>query len=65
MSQRDNPSDPEIPLASDERRRRSFELEDRRWAVRDQVRDWMWLAIMIILYCAWTLFVFATEPGLR
>ena len=54
----------EMPLAEAERRR-SFELEDRRWEARQQVRDWIWLAVMIIVYCAWTLFVYLVEPGLR
>jgi hypothetical protein len=53
-----------MPLAEDERRR-SFELEDRRWEARQQVRDWIWLAVMIVAYCAWTLIVYLVEPGLR
>ena len=64
MSRKADPSEPEMPLA-EEQRRRSFELEDRRWEARQQVRDWIWLAVMIIAYCAWTLFVYLTEPGLR
>jgi hypothetical protein len=54
----------DMPLAEDERRR-SFELEDRRWDAREQLRDWIWLAVMIVAYCAWTLFAFLLEPGLR
>ena len=64
MAPNPEPSKPEMPLA-EERRRRSFELEDSRWEARQQVRDWIWLAVMIIAYCAWTLFVYLTEPGLR
>ncbi len=41
------------------------EIEDERWSASHQVRDWMWLALMIIGYCVWTLVVFALEPGLR
>ena len=58
------PEDAEMPLAEEERRR-SFELEDRRWDAREQLRDWIWLAVMIVAYCAWTLFAFFLEPGLR
>ena len=64
MSRKTKPPKQEMPLAEEERRR-SFELEDRRWEPRQQLRDWIWLAVMIVVYCAWTLFVFLTEPGLR
>ena len=64
MTRKEDPHEPEMPLA-EEQRRRSFELEDRRWEARQQVRDWIWLAVMIIAYCAWTLFVYLAEPGLR
>ena len=64
MTDQADPPDPKMPLAEEERRR-SFELEDSRWETRQQLRDWAWLAIMIIAYCAWTLFVYLTEPGLR
>jgi len=64
MSKKAKSSRREMPLAED-RRRRSFELEDRRWEVRQQVRDWIWLAVMIVAYCAWTLFLYLVQPGLR
>jgi hypothetical protein len=64
MTRKAEPPEPEMPLAEEERRR-SFELEDRRWEPRQQLRDWIWLAVMIVAYCAWTLFVYLTEPGLR
>lgn len=64
MTKKSAPPEREMPLAEDERRR-SFELEDRRWEARQQVRDWIWLAVMIVAYCAWTLFVYLVEPGLR
>ena len=64
MTRKADRSEGEMPLAEDERRR-SFELEDRRWETRQQVRDWMWLAVMIIVYTAWTLFVYLVQPGLR
>jgi hypothetical protein len=50
---------------SDEARQRSYEIEDRRWSTQHQIRDWIWLGIMILAYCAWTLFVYFLEPGLR
>jgi hypothetical protein len=64
MTKDTDPPESGMPLAEDEHRR-SFELEDRRWAARDQVRDWIWLAVMIIVFTAWTLFVYLLEPGLR
>ncbi len=42
-----------------------FAQEDERWTMRHQLRDWMWLGLMIIGFCAWTLLVFFLEPGLR
>jgi hypothetical protein len=43
----------------------TFSLEDERWAPHRQRRDWMWLGLMIVVYCAWTLIVYLLEPGLR
>lgn len=43
----------------------NFQIEDERWAARRQLRDWMWLGVMIIVFTAWTLIVYFLEPGLR
>jgi hypothetical protein len=45
--------------------RDDFRIEDERWAARRQLRDWMWLGLMIIVFSAWTLIVYFLEPGLR
>ncbi len=42
-----------------------FAEEDERWTLRHQLRDWMWLGVMIIAFCTWTLVVYFLEPGLR
>jgi hypothetical protein len=42
-----------------------FRIEDERWAAHRQLRDWMWLGVMIIVFTAWTLIVYFLEPGLR
>jgi hypothetical protein len=52
------------PIPGDESRD-DFGVEDERWAAPRQRRDWMWLALMIVIYCAWTLIVYFLEPGLR
>lgn len=50
---------------SPEEARASFEEEDRRWAARDQLVDWLFLLGMIVLYAVWTLSAYFLEPGLR
>jgi hypothetical protein len=45
--------------------RDDFRIEDERWAAHRQRSDWMWLAVMILVYSAWTLIVYLLEPGLR
>jgi hypothetical protein len=42
-----------------------FRIEDERWSARRQRADWMWLAVMILAFTAWTLIVYLLEPGLR
>ena len=50
---------------SDEDRESSFEIEDPRWARSEQIKDWLKLGLMVIIYLAWTLLVYWREPGLR
>jgi hypothetical protein len=39
--------------------------EDVRWSRRAVQRSWILLALMVVLWLAWTLTVFFIEPGLR
>ena len=50
---------------SEQHRRRSFELEDKRWSASDQRWDWIKLLIMMALMIGWMLVVYFFEPGLR
>ncbi len=46
-------------------RETSFRLEDKRWAPREQAKDWLKLLVLVILTIAWHLAVYLIEPGLR
>ncbi len=46
-------------------RETSFRMEDKRWAPREQVKDWLKLALLVLLTLAWHLAVYFIEPGLR
>lgn len=60
------PSDPQSPGRDLPAEWRSaYEEEDQRWSRRDQVRDWLWLALMLFGLAGFFLLIFATEPGLR
>lgn len=50
---------------SDEDRSRSFELEDERWQVKNQVRDWLILAVLVLITVGWNLLVYFMEAGLK
>jgi hypothetical protein len=39
--------------------------EDVRWSRRAVRRSWLLLALMVLLWLAWTLTVYLVEPGLR
>ncbi|GIV78029.1 MAG: hypothetical protein KatS3mg050_2423 [Litorilinea sp.] len=39
--------------------------EDDRWDIKNQLRDWGYLLIMILVYLAWTGIVYWFEPGIR
>ena len=41
------------------------EREDDRYSFRNQLRDWGILAIMIVIYLAWTGVIYLFEPGIR
>jgi hypothetical protein len=42
-----------------------FEREDDRWRWQNQLRDWIILGVMILIYLAWTGVVYFFEPGIR
>jgi hypothetical protein len=50
---------------SDEDREKSFQTEDARWETRKQVRDWIILVILIIVWLAFQLSFFFLVPGIR
>jgi len=50
---------------SEEARRRSFEIEDERWARDKQVKDWLKLGLMVAITLLWNLLVFFLQPGLK
>ena len=51
--------------ADDELPTTSYEREDDRWRLRNQLRDWMILLVMIAIYLVWTGVVYFFEPGIR
>jgi hypothetical protein len=50
---------------SDEEAQRSFDEEDARWSAGNQLRDWLYLLVALLLWAAWTLAIYFIEPGLR
>lgn len=42
-----------------------FGREDDRWRWQNQVRDWIILGVMILIYLVWTGVVYLFEPGIR
>jgi hypothetical protein len=57
---------PVEPLDYDEETRRaSFAIEDKRWARKEQLFDWLILGVMIVLSLSYHLIIFAVQPGLR
>lgn len=42
-----------------------FRREDDRWSLGNQLRDWLILLVMIIVYLVWTGIVYFFEPGIR
>jgi hypothetical protein len=50
---------------TDDDLRRSYDVEDRRWARGRQIRDWVVLAILCGGTLLWMIVVYLLEPGLR
>jgi hypothetical protein len=42
-----------------------YEREDDRWQLRNQLRDWLILLVMALIYLVWTGVVYFFEPGIR
>ena len=42
-----------------------LEREDDRWSSSAQMRDWLVLVIMIIVYLVWVGTIYFLEPGIR
>lgn len=40
-------------------------LEEERWKTKDQIRDWLLLALMVAITIGWNLLIYFLEPGLR
>lgn len=43
----------------------SWERADRRWDLRAQGRDFVTIAVMIVVYLVWVGIVYFFEPGIR
>lgn len=66
----DNQSPPEeIPgptePVSGELPETTYEREDERYSFRSQLRDWVILGIMIVIYLTWAGIIYFLEPGIR
>lgn len=65
----DNPAENEgkVPVPGepfpDEHPETHFEREDVRWG--SHLRDWGYLLVMMLIYLAWTIIIYALEPGIR
>ncbi len=43
----------------------TFERADNRWDITKANRDWIIIAVMVIVYLVWTGIVFLFEPGIK
>lgn len=43
----------------------SYERSDNRWDIAHANRDWMIIAVLVVVYLIWTGVLFLFEPGLR
>lgn len=43
----------------------SFDVEDERWSLRNQLMDWVILLGLIAIHLTWMWLVWFFEPGLR
>lgn len=42
-----------------------FDREDERWRAGAQLRDWLVLLVMILIYLTWSGIIYFFEPGIR
>ncbi len=50
---------------SDELPHTHLERDDDRWSRTAQVRDWLILLLMIVIYLTWVGVIYFLEPGIR
>lgn len=50
---------------SDEFPKTHLERDDDRWSRKAQSQDWLFLALMIVIYLAWVGVIYLFEPGIR
>lgn len=43
----------------------TFERSDNRWDPQNARRDWIVIAVLVIIYLVWTGTMFLFEPGIR
>lgn len=43
----------------------TFERADNRWDPQNARRDWIVIAVLVVIYLVWTGVVFWFEPGIR
>jgi len=43
----------------------TFERLDNRWDPQHARRDWIVIAILVVVYLVWTSIMFLFEPGIR
>lgn len=43
----------------------TYERADNRWDPRHARRDWIVIAVLVLIYLMWTGMVFLFEPGIR
>jgi len=43
----------------------TYERNDNRWDIRRANRDWIIIAVLVVIYLVWTGTVFLFEPGIR
>jgi hypothetical protein len=60
----DSVPDPGAP-SNQEHPHTSFSREDDRWDLKNQLRDWLILLAMMVIYLTWTGIVYFFEPGIR
>ncbi len=50
---------------SDADRKHSYEIENERWALNKQIRDWIVIIIAVILWVGFQLSIFFLVPGIK